>query len=104
VLFDGDTATARSYMHVLSMPMGGVYETEVVRTADGWRIRLMVLDERRFEEIEARLQTHMAAVDDTAWRPDARAVTPRPRRRCRHSRQPMRSRHRPVCPTRRVHG
>jgi ketosteroid isomerase-like protein len=65
VLLDGDTATSRSYMHVLSMPMGGVYESQVVRTADGWRIRLMVLDERRFEDVEARLQTHMAAVDDT---------------------------------------
>ena len=65
VLLDGDTARAKSYMHVLSMPMGGVYETEVVRTLEGWRIQLMVLDERRFEDVEARLQGHMATVDDT---------------------------------------
>jgi hypothetical protein len=62
-VLDGDTATVKSYMHVLSMPMGGVYETAVVRTRDGWRISSMVLDERRFEDVEARLQAHMAAVD-----------------------------------------
>jgi hypothetical protein len=65
VLLDGDRATAKSYMHVLSMPMGGVYETAAVRTPEGWRISLMVLDERRFEAVEARLQSHMAAVDET---------------------------------------
>lgn len=63
VLLDGDRARARSYMHVLSMPMGGVYETQVVRTAAGWPIGTLVLDEPRFEEIEERMRCHMAAID-----------------------------------------
>jgi hypothetical protein len=60
---DGDSARTKSYMHVLSMPMGGLYETECVRTPEGWRIKLLVLDERRFEDVEGRLRAHMATID-----------------------------------------
>jgi ketosteroid isomerase-like protein len=63
VTVDGDVARTKSYMHVLSMPMGGLYQTECVRTPAGWRITLLVLDERRFEDVEARLRAHMASVD-----------------------------------------
>jgi hypothetical protein len=60
---DRDRARVRTTMHVLHMPMGGVYDAEAVRTPEGWRIRKFRLDERRFEEAAGRLQAHMARVD-----------------------------------------
>jgi hypothetical protein len=62
---DGDRARVRTTMHVLHMPMGGIYDAQAVRTAHGWRIRNFRLDERRFEEAAGRLQAHMARVDDS---------------------------------------
>jgi len=43
--------------------MGGVYDTQAVRTPAGWRIQRLRLDERRFEEAAARLEAHMSRVD-----------------------------------------
>lgn len=60
---DGDTARTRSYMHVLNMSMGGIYHAECVRTPDGWRIRYFRLEERRWDDVVARLEGHMTAVD-----------------------------------------
>ena len=61
---DGDRARVRTLMHVLHMPMGGIYDAQAVRTASGWRIERFRLDERRFEEAAGRLQAHMTRVDE----------------------------------------
>lgn len=61
---DGDRARVRTCMHVMHMPMGGVYDAQVVRTAAGWRIARLRLDERRFEEAAGRLQAHMTRVEE----------------------------------------
>ena len=58
----GDTARTLTYMHVLHLPMGGIYHGEAVRTPDGWRLRRLRLEERSFEEAAGRLQAHMQAV------------------------------------------
>lgn len=60
---DGDRARVRTYMHVLHMPMGGVYHCDAVRTPAGWRIRKLRLEERTFDEAAARLRAHMTSVD-----------------------------------------
>jgi hypothetical protein len=60
---DGDTARTKSYMHVLNMSMGGVYHAECVRTPDGWRIRYFRLEERRWDDVVAKLEGHMDEVD-----------------------------------------
>jgi len=60
---DGDRARVRTTMHVMHMPMGGVYDAQAVRTPAGWRFQRFRLDERRFDEAAARLQAHMTAVD-----------------------------------------
>lgn len=60
---DGDRARVRTTMHVMHMPMGGVYEAEAVRTPAGWRFRRFSLDERHFEAAAARLRAHMQEVD-----------------------------------------
>jgi len=61
---DGDRARVRTSMHVLHMPMGGIYDAQAVRTPKGWRIQKFRLDERRFEDAAARLQAHMSRVDE----------------------------------------
>jgi hypothetical protein len=61
---DGDRARVRTSMHVLHMPMGGIYDAQAVRTPQGWRIQRFRLDERRFEEAAGRLQAHMNRVDE----------------------------------------
>jgi hypothetical protein len=58
----GDRARMLSYMHVLHLPMGGIYHGEAVRTRDGWRLRRLRLEERTFDEAAARLRGHMQAV------------------------------------------
>jgi hypothetical protein len=63
---DGDRARIRTCMHVMHMPMGGVYDAQAVRTPAGWRLRHLRLDERRFEEAAERLMAHMARVDGGA--------------------------------------
>lgn len=63
VELEGDTAQARSYMHVLNMSMGGIYHARCVRTPAGWRIRHFRLEERRWDDVVARLNAHMSAVD-----------------------------------------
>ncbi len=60
---DGDVARTKSYMHVLNMSMGGVYHAECVRTPDGWRIRYFQLEERRWDDVVAKLEGHMDEVD-----------------------------------------
>src|SRR5687768_9911862 len=60
---DGDRARVRTCMHVMHMAMGGVYDAQAVRSPEGWRIRNLRLDERRFEEAAARLEAHMSRVD-----------------------------------------
>ena len=60
---DGDLARVRTYMHVMHMSMGGVYDAQAVRTPAGWRIRRFRLDERRFDEAAERLRAHMSRVD-----------------------------------------
>lgn len=56
---DGDRATTSTYMHVLHLPMGGIYHGEAVRTPQGWRLVRLRLEERTFEEAAGRLQAHM---------------------------------------------
>jgi hypothetical protein len=63
VEIDGDTARASCYMHVMNMGMGGIYETDCVRTGAGWRIRHLRLEEVRFDEVAEKLERHMASVD-----------------------------------------
>jgi hypothetical protein len=60
---DGDRARVRTTMHVMHMPMGGVYEGHAVRTPAGWRFRHFALSEREFTAAAARLTAHMSAVD-----------------------------------------
>jgi hypothetical protein len=60
---DGDRARVRTYMHVLHMSMGGLYDAQAVRTPAGWRIARFRLDERRFDEAAERLRAHMSRVD-----------------------------------------
>jgi hypothetical protein len=59
---EGDRARTLTYMHVLHMPMGGIYHGEAVRTRDGWRLRRLRLEERSFEAAAERLRGHMQAV------------------------------------------
>lgn len=62
VTFHGrDEAQVTTYMHVLHLPMGGIYHCGVRRTAQGWRIAHLRLEERRFEEAAERLEQHMKA-------------------------------------------
>ena len=58
----GDSARTLTYMHVLHLPMGGIYHGEAVRTPEGWRLRRLRLEERSFEEAAERLRAHMQAV------------------------------------------
>ena len=60
---DGDRARVRTTMHVMHMPMGGVYDAQAVRTSAGWRFDRFKLDERQFDAAAARLLAHMARVD-----------------------------------------
>jgi hypothetical protein len=62
VELQGDRARTLTYMHVLHLPMGGIYHGEAVRTRDGWRLRRLRLEERTFDEAAARLRGHMQAV------------------------------------------
>ena len=62
VTLEGDEARITTYMQVLHLPMGGIYHSVAVRTADGWRIRRFRLEERTFDEAAARLQRHMKSV------------------------------------------
>jgi hypothetical protein len=59
----GDRASTLSYMHVLHMEMGGIYRCEVVRTAEGWRIARLALEERKFDAAAERLRAHMRSVE-----------------------------------------
>lgn len=58
----GDRARTRTYMHVLHLPMGGIYHGEAVRTPEGWRLRRLRLEERSFDAAADRLRSHMQAV------------------------------------------
>ena len=60
---DGDRARVRTTMHVMHMPMGGVYDAQAVRTSAGWRFERFKLDERQFDAAAARLLAHMARVN-----------------------------------------
>jgi hypothetical protein len=40
---DGDSAETRSYLSVRDKPIGGIYEADHRRTADGWRITRLAL-------------------------------------------------------------
>jgi hypothetical protein len=64
VTLEGDEARITTYMQVLHLPMGGIYHSVALRTADGWRIRRFRLEERTFDEAAARLQRHMKSVAD----------------------------------------
>ena len=57
-----DEAQVTTYMQVLHLPMGGIYHSVAVRTADGWRIRRFRLEERTFDEAAERLQRYMKSV------------------------------------------
>jgi len=46
VEIDGDDAHMRNYMHNTNSSIAGIYETEAHRTADGWRLTRLRLDER----------------------------------------------------------
>jgi len=59
---EGDHARVTTYMHVLHMPMGGIYHCDAVRTDAGWKLAGFRLEERSFDEAAARLQGHMQAV------------------------------------------
>jgi hypothetical protein len=59
---NGDYARITTYMHVLHMPMGGIYHCDAVRTDDGWKLAGFRLEERSFDAAAARLQQHMQAV------------------------------------------
>ena len=43
---DGDTASCHAYMHNRHMRIVGVYETNAVRTPDGWRFEWLQLAAR----------------------------------------------------------
>jgi len=58
----GDRARTLAYMHVLHMPMGGIYHGEALRTREGWRLRRLRLEERSFEAAAERLRGHMHAL------------------------------------------
>ena len=60
---DGDRARIRTTMHVMHMPMGGVYDAQAVRTSAGWRFGRFKLEEVRFDAAAGRLLAHMARVD-----------------------------------------
>jgi hypothetical protein len=62
VTLQGDEAQVTTYMQVLHLPMGGIYHSIAVRTADGWRIRRFRLEERTFDEAAERLQRYMKSV------------------------------------------
>jgi hypothetical protein len=61
VALAGDEARITTYMHVMHMPMGGIYDCSAVRTPRGWRIRRFRLEERSFDEAAERLRRHMAS-------------------------------------------
>ena len=63
VILEGDEARITTYMQVLHLPMGGIYHSVAVRTADGWRIRRFRLEERTFDDAAQRLQHHMKSVE-----------------------------------------
>jgi hypothetical protein len=63
---DGDRARVRTYMHVMHMSMGGVYDAQAIRTPAGWRIRHFRLDERSFDAAAERLRAHMGGLDAAA--------------------------------------
>jgi len=66
----GDTARTLTYMHVLHLPMGGIYHGDAVRTRDGWRLHRLRLDERSFDAAAERLRSHMQAVGSSTRRAD----------------------------------
>jgi SnoaL-like domain len=57
----GDEAHITTYMHVMHLPMGGIYHCAAARTPRGWRIRRFCLEERSFREAAERLERHMAS-------------------------------------------
>lgn len=46
VSLQGDRAELRFYMHNRPMAAGGVYTFQVVRTAEGWRVQELLLEEQ----------------------------------------------------------
>jgi hypothetical protein len=62
VELDGDRARVITYMHVLHMPMGGIYHCDAVRAKSGWQISGFRLEERDFSEPAARLLKHMQSM------------------------------------------
>ena len=63
VTFKGDEAYITTYMHVLHLPMGGIYHCTAVRTDGTWRIRRFRLEERTFNEAAERLERHIKAAE-----------------------------------------
>ena len=57
----GDAASVTTYMHVMHMPMGGIYHCEMIRRPEGWRISRFRRAERTFHEAADRLTAHMSA-------------------------------------------
>lgn len=62
VELDGPVARTRSYMHVLNLGMGGLYECRCRRTGAGWRIERLELEERTFGEAADKLRSHMKGI------------------------------------------
>ena len=60
---DGDEARTQTLMHVLNMGIGGVYRGHAVRTAEGWRLARLTLEERSFDEAADRLRAHIDSID-----------------------------------------
>ena len=54
-----NAADITTYMHVLHLPMGGIYHCKAMRTAQGWRIHRLRLEERRLEAAADRLESYM---------------------------------------------
>lgn len=62
VEIDGPVARTRSYMHVLHLGMGGIYECRCRQTDAGWRIERLELEERTFGEAAEKLRSHMKGI------------------------------------------
>jgi hypothetical protein len=59
----GDTATMKFYMHNRPMAAGGIYTFEAVRTAEGWRVSHLKLEEQlwnaNFYKNDAKALEHL---------------------------------------------
>jgi hypothetical protein len=66
----GDVATMRNYMHNTTSSIAGVYETEARRTAHGWRLTRLHLEET-FLDAERVLPTPLSVLHTEGDAPDA---------------------------------